>query len=224
MLQPEVQTSWTLRDGMPLSGDAALDVLHARVLTQPPERADVIVWLQGNRYARGSKALALWQAGYAPTIVCTGTDARTDEAHPHDGVRMTMADLRQWLLDRGVPASAITVDDRAFHTGTQASNTIALAQRRGWQTLLLVASPHHQLRAFLTFVRAAERAGWHGHIVNQPADIPWDAVPSGRTQSSAACFVEEAVKIAAYGDDVASVRAGIAALDSAQNPAHDREV
>lgn len=224
MSQQEHQISWTLRVGMPISGDLALDALHARVLSELPVHADAIVWLQGNRYDRGTKVLELFRDGYASKIVITGNDTQPDEACAVDGVHVTTGDLRQWLLNHAVPALAIGVDGQAMHTRDQAVHVLTFAHTQGWRTLLLIASPHHQLRAFLTFVNHAQESGWCGRIVNQPAALRWDAIPSGRLKMSAACFTEELEKIAKYHEHIASVAAGIAALDSARYHAHTGNV
>lgn len=192
-----------------------LDELQRLVMSEQPSPADAIVWLQGNRYDRGPKVLALYRAGHAPAIVITGNDVRHDEAAAQDGVHVMVGDLRQWLLARDVPDAAIVVDVAAMHTHDQATHVIAIARDRRWRTLLLVASPHHQARAFLTFLRAAHIAKWDGRVVNQPAGLAWDAIPSGRTQTSAACFAEEAAKIDRYCDHLASLEAGITALRTA---------
>lgn len=193
------------------------------MLAEEPVHADAMVWLQGNRYARGARTLELFLAGYAPTIVLTGNDTRLDEAHADDGVHVTIADLRRWLCERGVPPSVIIADSTAMHTRDQAVHVLAMAQERRWTALLLVASPHHQSRAFLTFLKRAHEIGWDGRIVNQPARIPWDAVPSGRWKTSAACYAEEVEKIM-RSEHVATPLEGLAALDSAQHCAHTKNV
>lgn len=206
MSQPEAQTSWTLRDGMPLSGDATLDALHARVLTETPIPADAIVWLQGNGYDRGPKALDLFRAGFAPRTIITGNRVRSP---------ITVDHLAQWLRDRDVPASALLLDATAMHTRDQAVHVLAIAQERNWFTLLLIASPHHQLRAFLTFVKRAEEIGWAGRITNQPVATPWGAMPSGRNQVACELLHEECAKLDRYRAHVVSVATGLTYIDRA---------
>jgi len=180
---------------MPLSGDAALDALHVRVLTQAPEAADAIVWLQGNGYDRGPKALELFHGRYAPCIVITGNAVRSP---------ITVHHLAAWLRDRGVPESAILRDAASMHTRDQAVHVLTVAQERAWSALLLVASPHHQLRAFLTFLKCAQETGWDGRTVNQPADILWNAVPSERDRTNREIFTDELAKLDRYAVHVAS--------------------
>ncbi|MDO8463220.1 MAG: GNAT family N-acetyltransferase [bacterium] len=191
----EPAASWTPRDGMPLSGNPALDAIHARILTQAPERADAIVWLQGNGYDRGAKVLALFRGGFAAQVAITGNRVRSP---------VTVDHLAGWLCERAVPVSAIVLDANAMHTRDQAVHVLALAQEYQWRTLLLVASPHHQLRAFLTFLKRAQEVGWFGRIVNQPAELPWGAVPSERRDTAAAAVILEYAKIRAYAAHVAA--------------------
>lgn len=191
--------------GMPLSGDPELDALHARVLSEEPVPADAIVWLQGNGYDRGPKALTLFSDGYAPIVVVTGNRTRSP---------ITVDHLVIWLAAHGVPAEAVRIDAESLHTRDQAVHVLALAQEYGWRTLLLVGSPHHQLRAFLTFMRRAQEVEWHGRIANQPADIAWGTTPSGRQQTSASCFRVELMKLGQYNTHTASAHEGIAYLDA----------
>lgn len=195
MSRQERALSWTLRDGMPSSGDAALDELHVRVLTEEPVQADAIVWLQGNGYDRGAKVLALFSDGYAPIVVVTGNRTRSP---------ITVDHLASWLVERSVRAEDILIEAESFHTRDQAMHVLALAQERHWQTLLLVASPHHQLRAFLTFCKRAEEVGWGGRIVNQPARFPWDALVAERDQPACEVFREELMKFVKYREHIAT--------------------
>lgn len=180
-------------------------VLEARVFAENPVRADVIVWLQGNRYDRGPKVLALYRSGYAPTILLTGNDVRGDDVSAVDGVIVRVTDLERWLCAHGVPSSAIIRDVQSFHTRDQAVQVFAIVHKHGWQRLLLVASPHHQLRAFLTFLKRAQELEWTGRIVNQPAEIPWDTIPSGRTDTSRELQNIERAKLYAYATHTATI-------------------
>lgn len=190
---------------MPLSGDPELDALHARVLTEEPIPADAIVWLHGNGYDRGPKVLKLFRSGYAPTIVISGNRTRSP---------ITIDHLADWLMEHGVSAGVVRVDATSLHTRDQSVHVLALAQEYGWRACLLVASPHHQLRAFLTFVQRAREIEWDGRIVNQHAGGDWDAFPSERTQPARAVFVEEIAKCSRYRSHVSTAREGIAHLDA----------
>jgi hypothetical protein len=184
--------------------DADVFRLQELVMHEQPRDADAIIWLQGNMYDRGEKVLELYHGGYAPSVLVTGNTTRRvddDLIIVHDCVR--------WLCLHGVPRDTIICDDTALHTALQAHNSIAIARTRAWQTLLLVASPHHQLRAFLTFLQHARLQAWSGRIINQPVNIDWDTAPSGRRKVSREAFVDEVRKLDVYTNDVASIAEGI---------------
>jgi len=178
-------------------------------LAQAPEKADAIVWLQGDRLDRGPKTLELFQAGFAPVILLTGNnvllgpDARLEEDN------IGLLEMRSWLMERGVPADSILVDDRSMNTRDQAIKTLDLAAKNNWRVILLVGSGYYQPRAFLTFLNCAHAVSWPGRIVNQAATAPWDSIPSGRRKTAATCLEMEKMKIQNYTNDVASVRQGL---------------
>lgn len=181
-----------------------LDALHARILHEAPVPADAIVWLQGNGYDRGTRVIELFRQGYAPRIVITGNRTRSS---------ITVDHLTAWLVDRGAPADAVMVDASSFHTRDQAVRVLDLAMEHAWRTVLLVGSPHHQLRAFFTLCKRAEEIAWGGRIVNQPATMRWDDVPSEREHSMRHLFAREVEKLAAYASHIASMEIVRAHLD-----------
>lgn len=178
-----------------------LDALHARILNEAPVPADAIVWLQGNGYDRGTRVIELFRQGYAPRIVITGNRTRSS---------ITVDHLVAWLAERGVPADAVMVDASSFHARDQAVRVLDLAVEHTWRTVLLVGSPHHQLRAFLTFCQRAEEVAWDGYFVNQPVVCDWDAVPSERTQPAREAFQEEVDKLSRYRAHIATPHAATA--------------
>lgn len=193
----------------PLMLDPALDQLHAMVMSQRPQLADAIVWLQGNGYDRGGKVLELYRAGFAPRIVVTGNNVRIVG---EDVVKVV--DIVRWLHERGIHDAAIECDEQSMHTLDQACRIVAMAKKRNWMNMLLVGSPHHQLRAFLTFLKQAQIQQWAGRIVNQPASIEWDCVPSGLRKTLREAYNNEIAKITMYKNNVATIKEGLAYLVS----------
>ncbi len=178
--------------------------LQRLVTSQPAEEADVIVWLQGNEYDRGEKVLELYSSGAAPIIFVTGNNV-----NKIDIGTVTIDDMVKWLNSNGVDSGNIVVDDQSMNTRDQAKSIANNALKANWKSVILVASTHHQLRAFLTLLHQASIVGWHGKITNQPKHHDWDEVPSGRTMSSGEAYKEELVKIEKYSDDLASIEEGI---------------
>jgi len=90
--------------------------------------------------ARLQHAEELWRGGWAPAIVVTGGmtgHARLSEAEAG----------RAWLMERGVPAEVIKVEDRSQHTLENLFNTRQEMAQWGWRTLILVSDPLHLSRA-----------------------------------------------------------------------------
>ncbi len=113
--------------------------------------ADAIVVLGAAQYngrpsevfrARLDHALALYQHGYAPLIVLTGgkqpgdayTEAETGE---------------QYLLDRGVPASAIRWENEGRDTWQSLRGVADVLEGSGVESLLIVSDGFHLLRSEL---------------------------------------------------------------------------
>jgi len=195
---------WILDNGHACNMDQKIEQLQTLMTTPKPEKADAIVWLQGNMYDRGEKVLELYHAGYAPWIVVTGNNTRAVE---DDNVKIH--DIVSWLEKHGVDRSAVLVDDQSINTLDQATHVVASAKAQGWRAILLVGSTHHQLRAFLTFLHQLRAQAWNGRIINQPAHIEWDARPGGRRRTTGEAFQDEIKKLEKYKDSVATVEEGL---------------
>lgn len=187
--------------------DQKIEQLQKLVTTEKPEKADAIVWLQGNEYDRGKKVLELYKGEFAPRIVIAGNNTRQVD---DDRVRIT--DIMRWLEAYGIDRSAIVADDQSMNTLEQAMHVVAMAKKQDWQSILLVGSTHHQLRAFLTFLHQTRVQGWQGRIINQPAVIPWGVKPSGRKKTTHEAFQDELVKVQEYGGSLASIEDGLSYL------------
>jgi len=111
-------------------------------------RVDAVVVLGAAQYdgrpspqfaARLDHALLLWQRGLAESIVVTGGKQVGD--------RFTEAESgREYLVQRGVPVSAIRVETRGAST---VASLETVAQELGDRRVVLVSDPYHLLRARL---------------------------------------------------------------------------
>lgn len=194
------------------SASREIEELLALVMKELPEPADAIIWLQGDRFDRGPKALELFSQGYASQIVLTGNNIFIGQESRPGEHNVSLDEMRAWLVERGVPADRILVEDQSMNTRCQAEHVIDMANANNWNTILLVASPYHQLRAFLTFLKYAAEMGWPGRIRNQPAELAWDSIPSDRQMTARECLSLEMEKIDMYRQHVATYAEGIAYL------------
>lgn len=191
--------------------DANVEQLQELVTHQKPEKADAIVWLQGDRFDRAEKVLKLHQKGFAPRIVLTGNNVLIGQGPRPGENNISLDEMHAWLLEQGLSDSSMIVDDTAMNSRDQATNVLSIAQKDGWKTLLLVGSAHHQLRPFLTFLKRANEIGWKGTLINQLALVPaWDEIPSGRDKTAREIFADEVMKLQTYHEHVATVEEGLA--------------
>ncbi len=137
----------------------AFDVLLAMTIyfygaIDRAQQADVIIVLGAGlrRDGRPDMALtrrtlhaaALWQQGIAPRIICTG-------GYSEYAGRAEAYGCRDVLLEQGVPAEVIVIEDGSRSTEENALNSHRLMQQNGWSTAVLVTDGFHMLRASWIF-------------------------------------------------------------------------
>jgi len=191
---------------------AEFQKLLTLLLAEQPEKAEAAVWLQGDRFDRGEKVLTLLKENFAPRVILTGNNVLVGKSARPEEENVTLTEMAEWLQARGIASGRIMIDNQAMNTREQAENVLALAQKNDWRTIILVASPYHQVRAFLTFLKRAREISWVVRFINQPAELSLNVLPSGRTKSAAEYLLEEECKIRDYADEVATVREGLAEL------------
>lgn len=128
-----------LLDGRDREGPADLAV----VLGSKVHESGVPSALLRDRLDRG---LALYREGRVRRLFVSGALGR--EGHQEADV---MAD---YLIARGVPATAVIRDPEGWTTYHTALHTSALLRRRGWSRAIAVSSYYHQSRCRLAFSRA----------------------------------------------------------------------
>lgn len=113
--------------------------------------ADAIVVMGAAQYdgrpsrqlaARLDHAVTLYTAGVAPVVVVTGGN--------QPGDRFTEAGTSaQYLVDHGVPASAIVQEDEGRTTYQSLRSVADLLAERSVRSVVIVTDPYHALRARL---------------------------------------------------------------------------
>jgi uncharacterized SAM-binding protein YcdF (DUF218 family) len=99
--------------------------------------ADVIVVLGGGEHERPARAAELFKQHVAPRILISGAG--------DDGINLRL------LLQAGVPASAIEVENRSLTTRENAEFSIKLMRAEKVHSVILVTSWYHSRRALRTF-------------------------------------------------------------------------
>lgn len=112
---------------------------------------DVIVVLGAAQYdgrpspqlrARLDHTIDLWNQGLAGSVFVTGGN--------QPGDRFTEAEAsRNYLVEHGVPADVIQMEDTAHSTWESFANLASVAERQNWERVLIVTDPFHSLRSRL---------------------------------------------------------------------------
>src|SRR3989344_4729799 len=146
----------------------------ALVLSGEEGKADAIILLQGDGYARAPHAVRLFKRGLAPRVVIlAGINNKTGGG---------FYDLPDTVSELGVPKGKILVIREGASTKEEAGLVIDMAQKEGWGRIIIVTSPYHQLRAFLTYLKTVDDRKASLKIMNSAArGLPWfEANPWGR--------------------------------------------
>lgn len=106
--------------------------------------------------SRWMTAARLFKEGVVQHIIVSG-----GVSVPAEGITEA-AWFREKLVEEGVPADRIVLEDRATHTGENAAFALPLIQQRGFRSVVLVMSDFEGIRAHLT----AKKAWW-----GQPVQI-----------------------------------------------------
>lgn len=178
----------------------------ALLSSQRTSSGDVIFVLQGDGIFRAARAVELFKSGAAPAVSIVGAaDNPAYGSLPSELVRDEMLRL-------GLPRRALFFEKSAAHTRAEAECAFRLAIELGWKNIIIVTSPHHQYRAFLTFLKAMNDAGLDLELVNAPARLSWtEQTPWGRRVDLLAQEFDRITKYQGKGD-VASYKEGAAYL------------
>ena len=146
-----------------------LSYFHAPILTclgeylivkHSPQESDLIVCLAGGNVDRGLATGDAFQKGLAPYIFM----AREEFADGYDLLRERgidypeNVDLMMMLLERlGISRSVFLTSDRTVDSTIDEAECIRdLVIEKGYKSLILVTSPTHSRRAWLTFKKVFE--------------------------------------------------------------------
>ena len=129
-------------------------------------------------------AVRLYKAGWAPYIICSGrfsvkvTD--TPDLISHEEIQdavlarriqekdakiaaktwdigLGAEHMREQAIRMGVSPQAVLVEQHSLHTHENAEYVLALLRNRDMYSIILVTSPFHQLRTYLTFAKVFQQ-------------------------------------------------------------------
>ncbi len=76
--------------------------------------------------------------------------------------------MRDQALQMGVPSEALLVEETLLHTRENAEHILAILKQKQMCRIILITSPFHQLRTYLTFAKVLQPHGID--IINYYAD------------------------------------------------------
>lgn len=174
--------------------------------SQKLAHGDVIFVMQGDGIARAAYVAELFKSGFAPEVAIVGS--ANDRAYRS----FPSAEVRDEMLRLGVTKSALHFEETGSNTLEEARRAMELAQEKRWKTILIVTSPHHQYRTFLTFLKAMRGAELELSLVNAVAPLAWDEqMPWGTRRNLLAQEFDRIEKYREKGH-IASYEEGIAYL------------
>lgn len=131
------------------------------------EKSDAVICLEGDGYARVNQTIKIFQLGLAKQLVISGGfKGETDFTIPASQL------LKKFIGQ--IPKEKIIIEEKSQNTYEQGIEVIKIAKQKKWEKIIIVASHFHQARAYLTFLKAMQKAGLKIKIFNSPArDLPW---------------------------------------------------
>jgi len=188
--------------------------LYNLLLQDRPLLADAVIWLQGDRYDRAEKVLAIYRAKLAPLVVISGNNLLVGPGPRAGETNINVVEMRDYLLENGVKEGDILIDEGALNTLEQAKRTIQLARQKSWSKIILVSSAYHQPRVCLTFWKQLELNPLALDIYHQPVVMELSQRPGGRAATVQELCTQEIAKITEYSADVASISEALNYLKS----------
>ncbi|MEK7537537.1 MAG: YdcF family protein [Patescibacteria group bacterium] len=130
---------------------------------QPPRPADVVIVLGAGARKHPSsgkgqtrdplppqakeriiRGAGLIQQGYAPAMIVAG-------GYSKQSGYVEAQLMKPFAVSRGIAPAQIIAEDQSKNTWENAVNSLAVMQRNGWQSALVVTSSYHTLRACAIF-------------------------------------------------------------------------
>jgi uncharacterized SAM-binding protein YcdF (DUF218 family) len=154
------------------------------VVSKPPEKSDLIVCLAGDNIERGLATADAFKMGLAPRIYI----AREELPDGYQELKQRgihypeSVDLLVMLLKGlGVPEAAVIKSDLPSRsTWEEAELVKGLAERMNYKSIILITSPTHTRRTYLTFSKIMGEKEYRLFIVPSPysefkADSWWQS-------------------------------------------------
>ena len=129
------------------------------IVSDPIEKADAIVVLSGGEKDRLPEAAELFTEGYSDTVILTDTGYLSEGSESEAAVDPNVIKAYD-LTQLGVPISNILITrDVVGSTLDEANSVLAIMQKQGFQSMIIVTDPYHSRRTKLVFGRIFQDSG-----------------------------------------------------------------
>ena len=150
----------------------------------------------GDPVDRIVEAWRLFRAGKVRSILVVGGNLPWGAATEPEAVL-----IKQFLLELGVPESAIAIETSSRNTYENAHNAAAILAANDWRSILLVTSGMHMPRAVATFARSRIKVvpvptDLHSH--SQIAASVLDFLPDAQALAETSLAMKEVIGLLYY--------------------------
>ncbi|OGZ18331.1 MAG: hypothetical protein A2Z68_00325 [Candidatus Nealsonbacteria bacterium RBG_13_38_11] len=167
-------------------------------------QSDAIICLEGDGLHRLKFSTKLFKEKLAKKILVSGGLNNLPFSIPAEK-------SAKELIKMGVPAKNIIIENKSQDTYQQGREAMKIIRKNKWKKVILVASHFHQLRAFLTFLKAVQEAKLKIQIFNMPIrNLSWfEKTSLGKNRFE--LLTEEFKKISQYAKKghIASVKTAL---------------
>jgi len=158
-------------------------------LSPPPEKADLILVLGGGTGGREDRAVELYAKGIASKVLLTGLEGGYTKTRAH-----YLNWRAQYLVDQGIPRSALVFDLQSASSWDEAVNTLRLMQSANLGRVVVVSDPPHLRRLSWVWGKVFAGSGKEYALVASEME-GWDAAHWWRTSPNALFVFGEYIKL-----------------------------
>jgi hypothetical protein len=142
------------------------------VVSNATPGADAIICLSGDRETRNPECLRLWKDGYAKRLFVTAEKPKNKEFNQLElsHLQFAQAVTKRMQLD-ALWELLPSLSDGATSTFDEAADALAMAQKEGWERIILVTDEFHTRRSLLAFQKVFEGSGIEVEVAGAPNEV-----------------------------------------------------
>ena len=134
--------------------------------------ADAIICLSGDRETRTPQSLRLWKEKFAPNLYVTQEKPKNKE---FNGLELSHLEFARAVTQRmNLDAKWQVLPSQsggATSTFDEAEDALNLAQKEGWQRIIIVTDEFHTRRSLLAFKKVFKASGIAVQVAGAPNEV-----------------------------------------------------